>query len=163
MASQIRQVVDGIARMLSDSEFFNTSPRIPVVVEDDKDVWSEIEQAFKKPGCMALVRFSEGDIQFPNVPGPSTDPSTFQVVISEFPQVWRSRSRNVPSATLIAEASAKNLHHQKITDIDGNFLPSAASVMNVTAITAQQIEGSYQVIVDVELPVRLAQDPNPTR
>lgn len=163
MASQIRQVVDAIARRLSDSEFFNTSPVIPVVVEDDMDVLSEIEKAFKKPGCMALVRYNEGEVSFVNVKGPSIDPASFQVVISEFPQVWRSKTRNVPSATLIGEAAAKILHHQLLTDEDDQPITSASSVMNVTGLNGQLIEGSYQVIVDIALPVRLEPDPNPTR
>lgn len=121
--SLIRQIVESIAETLRDHDYFRTVPLIPVVVEDAKNIDSEIERAMKSAGVMCLVNFVGSETDTPDTPGPYMSQSRFQVTVSEIPSVWRSsRAGHVPSCTEIAESVARIIHHSQPFDKDGNAL-----------------------------------------
>jgi hypothetical protein len=113
-------ITNFIGRKLSESEYFSTSPTIPVVVEESKNPMAEIQSAASKIGAFAQVGIRRMVANNAGTPGPYFDSSEWVVTIRELPQVWRAGSGNRPSAASIAEAAARILHLQMPTDIEGN-------------------------------------------
>lgn len=154
MASRLRQIVESMAETLGGSDYFNTSPIIPVVVEDSKDVIREIDHASGKAhGAFALVGFDTADTDNES-PGPFLSECTFNVSIVEFPSIWRSSRRDAPSCTEIAEAAARLLHHTEPLDIDGNRIGNG--VLSFVSMTPTFDESSLTQTVSFSFPLVLS-------
>lgn len=158
--STIRQIVDSIAETLADHAYFRTVPKIPVLVEDGKDIETSIMTAMKSAGAFCLVHFESAETDSENTPGPYLSNSTFKVTISEIPSVWRSRSGNTPSATEIAEAVARILHHTQ--PLDKNDAPLSGGVMIFSGLESQTNESMLQKVVSLTIPIGLS-NAEPTR
>jgi hypothetical protein len=158
--SIIRQIVDSIAETLADHAYFRTVPKIPVLVEDGKDIETKIMTAMKSAGAFCLVHFESAETDSANTPGPYLSESQFKVTVSEIPAVWRSKPGNTPSATEIAEAVARILHHTQPLDKDD--APLSGGVMIFTGLESQTNESMLQKVVSLTIPVGLSTD-EPTR
>lgn len=159
--SMIRQVVDSIVKKLSDHEYFRTSPKIPVIAEDIKDIDKTIIAAMQSAGVHALVSFQSGETDSPNTVGPYLSDSTFQVTVSEIPSVWRSnKMQSTPSCTMIAEACARILHHHTPVDASGNAL--TGGVLIFSGMTQLANDSMLQQAITFTLPVPLS-NTSPTR
>ncbi|CAB4152742.1 hypothetical protein UFOVP612_23 [uncultured Caudovirales phage] len=158
--SIIRQIVDSIAETLSDHAFFRTVPKIPVLVEDGKDIETSIMTAMKSAGAFCLVHFESAETDSENTPGPYLSTSQFRVTVSEIPAVWRSKSGKTPSSTEIAEAVARILHHTQ--PLDKNEDPLSGGVMIFAGLESQTNESMLQKVVSFTIPVGLSND-EPTR
>jgi len=159
--SLIRDITDSIARKLRESEYYRTTPVIPVVSEDSKDIMAEIDAAATK-GCMVLVNFDSGDDVATDAPGPCIDSASFTVTVSEAPQVWRASSRNLaPSAAAVAEATARLLHHFQPVDRDDAALVSG--VLMFDGMQQRANESFLQYVLTFTLPVILGNQTEPTR
>ena len=160
MASRLRQIVESMAETLGDSDYFQTAPIVPVVVEDSKDVIREIAQASGKAhGAFALVGFDSGDSDN-EAPGPFLSECNFTVSVVEFPSLWRSSRRDAPSCTEIAEAVARLLHHTEPLDVDGNKIGNG--VLSFESMTPTFDESSLTQTVTFSFPLVLSTD-TPTR
>jgi hypothetical protein len=158
--SIIRQIVESIAETLTDHAFFRTVPKIPVIVEDGKDIETSIMTAMKSAGAFCLVHFESAETDSENTPGPYLSSSQFKVTVSEIPAVWRSKSGYTPSATEIAEAVARILHHTQ--PLDKLDQPLSGGVMIFSGLESQTNESMLQKIVNFTIPVGLSTD-EPTR
>lgn len=157
MASLIRQIVEAIGEHLRESEYFRTVPTIPVLIEDQKDVEREIVNAAQKTGAFVMVNFVSGETETNNTPGPYLSTANFQVVVSEIPSVWRSKSRRAPSCTEIAEAVARLLHHVQPADRDD--APLSGGVLLFDGMTQQVNDSMLQQAVTFTIPIGLSNDP----
>ena len=147
-------MVDSIARKLSEHEYFRTVPRIPVIVEDHKDVEQEILRAMNSTGAFVLVNFQSGETDSPDTPGPFISDGVFQITVSEIPSVWRSnRTGSTPSCTMIAEAAARILQHYQLVDSDD--APLTGGVLTFSGITQMQNDSMLQQAVTFNTPVPL--------
>jgi len=160
MSSTIRQIVESMAETLNDHAFFRTVPKIPVLVEDGKDIETSIMTAMKSAGAFCLVHFEGGETDSADTPGPYLSESTFKVTVSEIPSVWRSRSGNTPSSTEIAEAVSRILHHTQPLDKDD--APLSGGVMIFSGLESQTNESMLQKVVTLTIPIGLA-TAEPTR
>lgn len=158
--SIIRQIVDSIAETLSAHPFFRTVPKIPVLVEDGKDIETSIATAMKSAGAFCLVHFESGETESADTPGPYLSNSQFRVTVSEIPAVWRSKSGNTPSCTEIAEAVSRILHHTQ--PLDKNEQPLSGGTMIFAGMESQTNESMLQKVVNLTIPVGLSTD-EPTR
>lgn len=160
--SIIRQMVDSIARKLSENDYFRTVPKIPVIVEDHKDVETEILRAMNSTGAFVLVNFQSGDTDSPDTPGPFISDGVFQITVSEIPSVWRSQkmSPSTPSCTMIAEAVARILQHYQLVDTDD--APLTGGVLTFSGITQLQNDSMLQQAVIFNTPIPLT-NTQPTR
>ena len=160
--SLIRQVVESIAKTLSDHAYFRTVPAIPVLVQDHKDIDRDIENAMKSCGAFVMVNFTSGQASSPDTPGPYIDEATFSVTISEIPSVWRQQAGNStkPSATEIAEASARILHHHTPTDRDGNAL--TGGLLTFDQMQEETSPPMLMQVITFNCPIGL-QNTTPTR
>tara|TARA_R110000822_G_scaffold4466_7_gene19196 strand:- start:451 stop:933 length:483 start_codon:yes stop_codon:yes gene_type:complete len=160
VSSLIRQIVESIAETLTEHPFFRTVPKIPVLVEDGKDIETSIMAAMKSAGAFALVHFESGDSESADTPGPYLSNCEFRVTVSEIPAVWRSKKGNTSSATEIAEAVARILHHTQ--PLDKNDAPLSGGVMIFSGLESQTNESMLQKVVSLTIPVGLSTD-EPTR
>lgn len=151
MQSAIRQVVESMAKTLADSDFFKTSPKIPALVEDRKDIVSEIADAMKSIGAFCLINFDSSGDSDEDTPGPSLGDCTFNVVVSEIPSVWRSKQGLTPSATEIGEAVARILHHHQPLDPDGNAITKAT--LRFKSMKQQVNDSMVQQLVTFVFPI----------
>jgi hypothetical protein len=158
--SIIRQIVESIAETLNEHPFFCTVPKIPVLVEDGKDIETSIMTAMKSAGAFCLVHFESGETDSENTPGPYLSTSQFRVTVSEIPAVWRSKTGKTPSSTEIAEAVARILHHTQPLDKDDE--PLSGGVMIFSGLESQTNESMLQKVVSLTIPVGLSTD-EPTR
>jgi len=158
--SLIRQIVDSIAETLAQHQFFLTVPKIPVLIEDGKDIETSIVNAMKSAGAFVMVHFESGETDSANTPGPYLSNSQFKVTCSEIPAVWRSKSGSTPSATEIAEAVSRILHHTQ--PMDRNDEPLSGGVMIFENLESQTNESMLQKVVTFSIPVGLSTD-EPTR
>lgn len=158
--SLIRQIVDSIAETLADHAFFRTVPRIPVLIEDGKDIETSIVNAMKSAGAFVMVHYESGETDSADTPGPYLSNSEFKVTCSEIPAVWRSKTGSTPSATMMAEAVARILHHTQPMDKDD--APLSGGVMIFTNLESQTNESMLQKVVTFSIPVGLSTD-EPTR
>lgn len=159
--SMIRQVVDSIVKKLSDHDYFRTSPKIPVIAEDIKDIDKTILAAEQSAGVHVLVSFQSGEPENGDMVGPYLDTATFQVLVSEIPSVWRSnKMHSTPSCTMIAEACARILHHH--TPVDTNGAALTGGVLICASISPLSNDSMLQQAVNFTLPVPLSQT-SPTR
>lgn len=154
MASLIRQIVDSIAERLRESEYFRTVPVIPVLVEDQKDVEKSILNAMQTCGAFVMVNFASAETDSEDTPGPYLSDATFQVTVSEIPSVWRSKARNSPTCTEIAEASARLTHHFQPVDRDGAAL--SGGVLLFSGMTQQANESMLQQAITLTIPIGLS-------
>jgi len=160
--SLIRQVVESIAKTLSDHAYFRTVPTIPVLVEDHKDIDRDIEKAMNSCGAFVVVNFANAQPSSPDTPGPYLDESSFAVTVSEIPSVWRQQAGNQakPSATEIAEAAARILHHHKPTDKDGNEL--SGGILTFSSMQQEVTPPMLQQVLTFNCPIGL-HNTTPTR
>jgi hypothetical protein len=158
--SVIRKIVDSIARRLETSDFFRTVPIVPVVVEDHKDVETQITRALQSAGAFAMVSYQSAETNEQNVPGPYLTSVTFSVTVSEIPSVWRAKSKFVPSATEISEAVMRLIHHY--APIDENDVAIANGVLLFDGSTPQPNESFLQHVITFQIPLALSNEP-PTR
>tara|TARA_R100001510_G_C7624316_1_gene184494 strand:+ start:749 stop:1228 length:480 start_codon:yes stop_codon:yes gene_type:complete len=157
--SRIRKIVASIAKSLKDSTFIKTSPVIPVVEEDSKNISDEIAQATgRSGGCFILVSFSSAGTDNQS-PGPDLTECVFTVTVIEQPQVWRTKPKFV-SCTEIAEACCRILHHTSPKDSSGNDL--ANGVLSFDSMEQSSDDSSLIQTISFNLPTVL--DPTaPTR
>lgn len=151
MQSLIRQVVESMAKTLSESDFFKTSPKIPALVEDRKDIVREIANAMDSIGAFCLINFDSSGDSDGDTPGPSLGDCTFNVVVSEIPSVWRSKQGFTPSATEIGEAVARLLHHHQPLDSDGNEI--SGGVLLFQSMKQQVNDSMMQQLVTFTFPI----------
>jgi hypothetical protein len=151
--SIIRQIVESMAKVLADHEYFRTVPKIPVLVEDQKDVEKSILNAMQTAGAFALINFDSADADSPDTPGPYLNNSSFKVTVSEIPSLWRSRGSNQPSCTEIAEAVCRILHHHQPLDKSG--LALSGGVMLFDAMSQQANESMLQQVITFTIPIGL--------
>lgn len=157
--SRIRDIVASIATTLKDSTFVSTSPVIPVVEEDSKDIIDEIARASgRSHGCFILVAFTSASTDNES-PGPDLTECVFTVTVVEQPQVWRTKPRFV-SCTEVAEACCRLLHHTSPQDSAGVDL--ANGVLSFESMEQSNDDSSLIQTISFNLPVVL--DPTaPTR
>jgi hypothetical protein len=159
--SIIRQIVDSIADTLRAHDYFRTVPLIPVVVEDAKNIDSEIERAMKSAGVMCLVNFVGAETDTPDTPGPQLTQSRFQVTVSEIPSVWRqSRAGYVPSCTEIAEAVLRIIHHTQPFDKEDVALTGGVFIFDGMSQLAN--DSMLTQAVSFVIPIQLS-NTDPTR
>lgn len=159
--SVLRQIVESIARRLTESAFFRTVPKIRVVVEDSKSVMEEIQRASdKSSGCFALVSFASAETDNES-PGPYLTTCNFRVQVFEFPQTWRSKPGSVPSCTETAEAVARLLHHYSPTDTDGTT-KLANGVLRFDSMEQSNDDSALIQTISFNLPLVLSPS-DPTR
>jgi len=158
--SLIRQIVESIADTLSGHTYFRTNPKIPVIIEDHKDVEKSILAAMQSTGAFVLVNFDSAETDSENTPGPYLSNAKFRVTISEIPSVWRSKSSKSSSATEIAEAVCRIIHHTQPMDKDD--LPLSGGVMLFNSISQQTNDSMLQQVVVFSIPVGLSTS-EPTR
>jgi hypothetical protein len=158
--SIIRQIVESIAETLVEHPFFRTVPKIPVLVEDGKDIETSIINAMKSAGAFCLVHFESAETDSANTPGPYLSTSEFRVTVSEIPSVWRSKSGKTPSATEIAESVSRILHHTQ--PLDKNDQPLSGGVMIFSGLESQTNESMLQKVVSFTIPIGLS-NAEPTR
>jgi hypothetical protein len=160
--SLIRQVVESMADTLKDHSYFRTVPVIPVLVQDHKDIEREIENAMNKCGAFVMVNFQSAETDQPDTPGPYMESASFAVTVSEIPSVWRQQVGNMvkPSATEIAEAVARILHHHIPRDIDDNAL--TGGLLTFISMQEEATPPMLQQIVTFNCPIGL-QNTTPTR
>jgi hypothetical protein len=153
--SIIRQMVDSIARKLSEHEYFRTVPKIPVIVEDHKDIEQSILKAMQSTGAFVLVNFQSGESDTPDTPGPYISDGVFQITVSEIPSVWRSnRTGPTPSCTMIAESCARILQHYQLLDADDAAL--TGGVLTFGGMTQMQNDSMLQQSITFNTPVPLS-------
>jgi len=157
--SRIRDIVASIATTLRDSTFVKTSPVIPVVEEDSKNIIEEINRATgRSHGCFILVAFNSASSTTQS-PGPDLTDCIFTVTVVEQPQVWRTKPTFV-SCTEIAEACARLLHHTAPEDSAGVLL--ANGVLSFDSMEQSSDDSSLIQTISFNLPCVL--DPTaPTR
>ena len=157
--SRLRNIVTSVAKSLRDSTFVNTSPVIPVIEEDAKNIVDEINKATgRSHGAFILVAFNSASTTTQS-PGPDLNECTFTVTVVEMPQVWRSKQKYV-SCTEIAEACARILHHHSPQDSDGNLI--ANGVLSLESMDQSSDDSSLIQTLSFNLPTVL--DPAaPTR
>jgi hypothetical protein len=151
--SIIRQIVESIAKRLADHDYFRTVPKIPVLVEDQKDVEKSILNAMQTAGAFVLVNFDGADTDSENTPGPYLSDSSFKVIVSEIPSLWRSRSSKQPSCTEIAEAICRLIHHHQPLDSEG--LALSGGVLLFDSMSQQANESMLQQVLTFKLPIGL--------
>lgn len=151
MQSLIRQVVESMAKTLSESDFFKTSPKIPALVEDRKDIVREIANAMDSIGAFCLINFDSSGTSDENTPGPELGFCNFTVVVSEIPSVWRSKQGLTPSATEIGEAVARLLHHHQPLDPDGVTI--SGGVLLFQSMKQQVNDSMMQQLVTFTFPI----------
>ncbi len=156
----IRQIVESIAETLAAHDYFRTSPKIPVLVEDHKDVEKSILNAMQTSGAFVLVNFESAETDSQNTPGPYLSDAKFRVTVSEIPSIWRSKPGKVPSATEIAEAVCRIIHHTQPMDIDDQ--PLSGGVMIFNSVSQQSNDSMLQQAVSFSIPIGLSNTP-PTR
>jgi hypothetical protein len=156
----IRQIVESIAETLSTHDYFRTVPKIPVLVEDHKDIEKSILNAMQTAGAFVLVNFESGETDSQNTPGPYLTDAKFRVTVSEIPSVWRSKSVKVPSATEIAEAVCRIIHHTQPMDADDQ--PLSGGVMLFNSVQQQSNDSMLQQVVSFSIPIGLS-NTSPTR
>lgn len=160
--SLIRQVVESMAKTLSDHAYFRTVPTIPVLVQDHKDIDRDIENAMKSCGAFVMVNYTNGQASSPDTPGPYIDEASFAVTVSEIPSVWRQQAGNStkPSATEIAEAAARILHHHIPTDKEGNAL--TGGLLTFSQMQEETNPPMLMQVITFNCPIGL-QNTTPTR
>ena len=160
--SLIRQVVESMAKTLSDHAYFRTVPTIPVLVEDHKDIDREIEKAMNSCGAFIVINFANSQASSPDTPGPYMDEASFAVTVSEIPSVWRQQAGNSakPSATEIAEAAARILHHHIPLDRDGNAL--TGGLLTFSQMQQEVNPPMLQQVITFNCPIGL-HNTTPTR
>jgi hypothetical protein len=160
--SLIRQVIESMAKTLADHAYFRTVPTIPVLVEDHKDIDRDIEKAMNSCGAFAVINFQSAEPSSTDTPGPYLDQVSFVVTISEIPSVWRQQPGNQvkPSATEIAEATARILHHHIPTDRDGNAL--TGGLLTFSSMQQEVTPPMLQQVLTFNCPIGL-QNTTPTR
>jgi hypothetical protein len=160
--SLIRQIVESIADKLKGHAYFRTVPVIPVLVQDHKDIGREIDKAMDSCGAFVMVNFQSANTTQPDTPGPYMDDATFAVTCSEIPSVWRQQAGNMPkpSATEIAEAVVRIIHHHQPLDTSGN--PLSAGVLLFNTMQEEVNPPTLQQIVTFQIPIGLSTE-SPTR
>lgn len=156
----IRQIVESIAETLATHDYFRTNPKIPVLVEDHKDVEKSILNAMQTAGAFVLVNFESAETDSQNSPGPYLSDAKFRVTVSEIPSVWRSKAGKVPSATEIAEAVCRIIHHTQPMDADDQ--PLSGGVMLFNSVSQQANDSMLQQAVSFTIPIGLS-NTSPTR
>lgn len=151
MQSLIRQVVESMAKTLSESDFFKTAPKIPALIEDRKDIVREIANAMESIGAFCLINFESSGDSDADTPGPSLGDCSFNVVVSEIPSVWRSKQGLTPSATEIGEAVARLLHHHQPLDPDGVAI--SGGVLIFQSMKQQVNDSMMQQLVTFAFPI----------
>jgi hypothetical protein len=151
--SIIRQIVESIAKRLADHDYFRTVPKIPVLVEDQKDVEKSILNAMQTAGAFVLINFDSADADSPDTPGPYLNNSSFKVTISEIPSLWRSRGNHQPSCTEIAEAVCRLIHHHQPLDAEG--LALSGGVLLFDSMSQQANESMLQQVITFRIPIGL--------
>jgi hypothetical protein len=158
--SIIRQIVESIAAELSAHVYFRTVPRIPVLVEDHKDIETQITNAANSTGAFVMVSFSDADTDSQDTPGPYLSDSNFKVTVSEIPSVWRSRQGSTPSCTEIAEACARLIHHHQPKAKDGSAL--SGGVLIFSGMEQSLLPSTLVQTITFQIPIGLS-NLTPTR
>lgn len=158
--SLIRAVVESIAKTLNSNDYFRTSPRIPVLVEDSKDIEREITAAINSTGAFVLCSFAGSTIASPDIPGPYMTEAKFTALVSEIPSVWRNASSLAPSGAEIAEAVSRILHHHQ--PLDDNEQPLIGGVLVVESIDPKANDSFSQHAVTLKTEIGLP-NTQPTR
>jgi len=140
-----------MAKTLNESDFFKTSPKIPALIEDRKDIVREIENAMQSIGAFCLINFESSGDSDGDTPGPYLGDCSFNVVVSEIPSVWRSRQGLTPSATEIGEAVARILHHHQPLDADDVAI--SGGVLIFQSMKQQVNDSMMQQLISFTFPI----------
>lgn len=151
MSALTTDVIQAIKRRLDAATFFSTSPAIPVLTIDQKDITTAITNAAKSSGAFVLIDVAGGESDSADTPGPYFNQGNFQITISELVPVWRSRSGTTPGAHEICEAVCRLLHQQRA--LDALNAPISGGVFIVESFAQQQNESFNQFIVNVSIPL----------
>jgi hypothetical protein len=158
--SVIRQIAESIAETLSAHPFFRTVPKIPVLIEDGKDIETSIMAAMKSAGAFALVHFESGDSESADTPGPYLSNSSFA---SRYRRSRRSGGRRRATRhrpRRLLRQSLRILHHTQ--PLDKNDEPLSGGVMIFSGLESQTNESMLQKVVSLTIPVGLSTN-EPTR
>ena len=150
--SRLREIVTSVAKSLRDSTFVSTSPIIPVIEEDAKNIVAEINKATGRTyGAFILVGFNSASTTTQS-PGPDLNECVFTVTVVEMPQIWRSKQKYV-SCTEIAEACTRILHHHSPQDSDGVLI--ANGVLSLESMEQSSDDSSLIQTLSFNLPTVL--------
>lgn len=158
MPSLLRQTVESMARTLRESTFFRTSPTIPVLIEDEKDIGKQIENAGLKIGAFVLVKFDQTGDSIADIPGPNLGDCEFSANVVEVPQIWRQKPGPTPSAAEISEAVANLLQDHRPTDSAGTGFTGGGLVFKSIAPLPPD-ESTIQFGVTFSIGLSISQDP----
>ena len=154
MPSLIRQTVESMAKTLRDSTYFRTNPIIPVLVEDEKDIGKQIENAGLKTGAFVLVKFDQSGESYSDIPGPNLGDCEFTANVVELPQVWRTKPGPTPSAAEISESVANLLQNHRPTDKDGIQLSGGGLVFKtISPLPADESTIQFAVTFAIGLSI----------
>lgn len=108
-----------MAKRLRENIYFRTSPIIPVLIEDEKDIFNQIENAGSKFGVFVLIKFDQTGESISDIPGPNLGDAEFSANVVEIPSIWRQKPGPTPSAAEISEAVANLLQNHRPTNAAG--------------------------------------------
>lgn len=154
MASLLRQTSESMAKTLRESNYFRTVPTIPVLVEDEKDIMKQIENAGLKIGAFVVVKFDQTGDSMTEIPGPNLGDCEFSVNVIEVPQIWRQKPGPTPSAAEISEAVANIIQNHRPTDKDGNLLTGGGLVFkSISPLPGEESSMQFGVTFSVGLSI----------
>jgi hypothetical protein len=145
-----------MAKALRDHVYFRTSPLIPVLVEDEKDIFKQIENAGQRSGAFVVVKFDQSGDSVSDIPGPNLGDCQFTANVVEIPQIWRQKPGPTPSAAEISEAVANILQNHRPTDKDGELLTGGGLVFQ-SILPLPPDESSMQFGVSFTIGLSISQ------
>jgi len=151
MASVLKQTTESMARALKASDFIRTAPVIPVLLDDDKEIFAQVENAANKSGAFILIKFDSSGNSDADTPGPDLGDCQFIATCVEVPSIWRQKPGPTPSAALIAEAVANILQNHRPTDANGDTFCGGGLVFQSIKSATDESTNQYAVTFSIGL------------
>jgi len=151
MASILKQTTESMARALRASDFIRTSPVLPVLLDDDKEIFAQIENAGNKTGAFIIIKFDSSGDSDSDAPGPDLGDCQFIATCVEIPSIWRQKQGPTPSAAQIAEAVANILQNHRPTDANGDEYCGGGLIFQSIKSATDESTNQYAVTFSIGL------------
>lgn len=149
-----------MGKALKESDYMRTAPVIPILQDDEKEIFKQIENAGNKTGAFVLISFSGTGDSDADTPGPDLGDCEFVATCVEIPAIWRQKPGPTPSAAQICEAVANILQNHRPTDANGDSICGGGLVFQ--SIKSQTDESTIQYAATFSIGLHLPQTA-PTR
>jgi hypothetical protein len=155
MPSILQQVTESMGKALRESDYFRTSPIIPVLQDDEKEVFKQIEIAGSRTGAFVMISFEGTGDSDADTPGPDLGDCQFVVTCVEIPAIWRQKPGLTNPASQISEAVANILQNHRPLDENGAAVTGGGLIFK--SIKSQTDESTIQYAVTFSIGLYIQQ------